>query len=61
MTFSTLHVSANDKVKKLLEKARKLREEAAAMSGKTLEEVEEEAKQEKKLEETRQEEILDKA
>ncbi|KAL7453743.1 hypothetical protein ACHAWC_005381 [Mediolabrus comicus] len=44
---TSISLAANDDVEKLLEKARKLREEAAAMSGKTLEEVEEEAKQQK--------------
>lgn len=44
---TSISLAANDDVEKLLEKARKLREEAAEMSGKTLEEVEEEAKQQK--------------
>jgi len=41
--------AANDEVQSLLEKARKLREEAAAMSGKTVEEVEEESRNQKRM------------
>ena len=48
---------SDDEVQALLEKAKKLREEAAAMSGKTLNEVEAESKREKKLLEDRQREM----
>ncbi|KAL7460948.1 hypothetical protein ACHAXS_001383 [Conticribra weissflogii] len=41
--------SADDEVQLLLEKARKLREEAAAMSGKTVEEIENESRNQKKM------------
>ena len=51
-----LQMSSNDEVQALLEKAKRLREEAAAMSGKTLDEVEEESRREKKLIEDRQRE-----
>ena len=54
---SSLRLSTDDDVQKLLEKARKLREEAATMSGKTLQEVEDEAKQQKLA----QERIVEKA
>jgi len=54
---SSLRFSTEDDVQKLLEKARKLREEAASMSGKTLQEVEDEAKQKKLA----QERIVEKA
>ena len=54
---SSLRLSADDDVQKLLEKARKLREEAATMSGKTLQEVEDEVKQQKLA----QERIVEKA
>ncbi|KAL3799572.1 hypothetical protein HJC23_008699 [Cyclotella cryptica] len=48
-----LYLSSEDEVRALLEKAKRLREEAAAMSGKTLEEIEEESKREKKQMEER--------
>jgi len=48
---------SDEEVQALLEKAKKLREEAAAMSGKTLNEVEAESKREKKLLEDRQREM----
>lgn len=48
---------SDDEVQALLEKAKKLREEAAAISGKTLDEVELESKREKKLLEERQREM----
>mmetsp|Transcript_3901 Transcript_3901/g.6007 ORF Transcript_3901/g.6007 Transcript_3901/m.6007 type:complete len:376 (+) Transcript_3901:103-1230(+) len=44
---SSLRLATDDDVQRLLEKARKLREEAATMSGKTLQEVEDEAKEQK--------------
>jgi hypothetical protein len=52
-------MSADDEVQALLEKAKKLREEAAAMSGKTLDEIEEESRREKKLAEDRQRELME--
>ncbi|EED95334.1 predicted protein [Thalassiosira pseudonana CCMP1335] len=58
---SALRFSADDEVQQLLEKARKLREEAATMSGKTLQEVEEESKQQKQIAEERQKELVEKA
>jgi hypothetical protein len=54
-----LCMSADDEVQALLEKAKKLREEAAAMSGKTLDEIEEESRREKKLAEDRQRELME--
>lgn len=48
---------STDEVQRLLEKAKQLREEAATMSGKTLQEVEEESKQQK----LEQERIVEKA
>ena len=54
---SSLRLSTEDDVQRLLEKARQLREEAATMSGKTLQEVEDEAKQQKLA----QERIVEKA
>lgn len=52
-----LHMSSDDEVQALLEKAKKLREEAAAMAGKTLDEVEEESRREKQMIEDRQREL----
>ncbi|KAL7552105.1 hypothetical protein ACHAWF_015317 [Thalassiosira exigua] len=57
---SSLRLSSDDEVQQLLEKARKLREEAAAMSGKTMEEMEQETQREKTLAMERQA-IVDKA
>ena len=57
---SALHLSANDDVQQLLEKARKLREEAAVMSGKTIEEMELEVKQ-AKMQTQEQKAIVEKA
>jgi hypothetical protein len=57
----SLFSSADDEVQALLEKAKKLREEAATMSGKTLAEVEEESKQQKKLMEKRHLELMEKS
>ncbi|KAL7511972.1 hypothetical protein ACHAXN_008929 [Cyclotella atomus] len=54
-----LHLAADDDVQALLERAKKLREEAAAMSGKTLEELEEEARQEKQVNQDRQRELIE--
>ena len=51
---SALRLSADDEVQQLLNKARQLREEAAAMSGKSIEEMEQEVQQEKKLAQERQ-------
>jgi hypothetical protein len=46
---SALHLSTDDEVQQLLARARALREEAAAMSGKTIEEMEQDIRHEKKL------------
>lgn len=46
---SALHLTTDDDVQQLLARARALREEAAVMSGKTIEEMEQEVKHEKKL------------
>jgi len=51
---SALHLSSDDEVQKLLAKAKQLREEAAAMSGQSVQEMEEEVQQEKKLAQERQ-------
>jgi hypothetical protein len=58
-SVKALHLSTEDEVQALLEKAKKLREEAAAMSGKTLEEIEEESKREKKQMEERKHELAE--
>ena len=50
----------NDEVQKLLAKAKALREEAAAMSGQTMEEMEADVQLKKKLAQERQD-IMDKA
>jgi len=46
---SALRLSTDDEVQQLLARARALREEAAVMSGKTIEEMEQEVQHEKKL------------
>mmetsp|Transcript_24020 Transcript_24020/g.58000 ORF Transcript_24020/g.58000 Transcript_24020/m.58000 type:complete len:388 (+) Transcript_24020:148-1311(+) len=51
---SALDLSANDEVQQLLAKAKALREEAAAMSGQTVEEMEQEVQREKELAQERQ-------
>lgn len=51
---SALHLSSDDEVQKLLAKAKQLREEAAAMSGNSVEEMEQEAAQQKRLDQERQ-------
>lgn len=55
-----LYLSAADEARELLAKAKKLREEAAAMSGKTFEEVQEEAQQAKQYEQERRRELDEK-
>ena len=52
-----LKMSSDDEVQALLEKAKRLREEAAAMSGKTVDELEEESSRQKQLIEDRQREL----
>lgn len=58
-SIKALHLSSEDEVQALLEKAKKLREEAAAMSGKTLEEIEEESKREKRQMEERKHDLTE--
>ncbi|KAL7516307.1 hypothetical protein ACHAWX_001337 [Stephanocyclus meneghinianus] len=58
-SIKALHLSSEDEVQALLEKAKKLREEAAAMSGKTLEEIEEESKREKRQMEERKHDLIE--
>ena len=48
-TYSALHLSTDDEVQQLLARARALREEAAVMSGKSIEQMEQEVQREKKL------------
>lgn len=60
LSSSALSLSADDEVQQLLAKARALREEAAAMSGQTVEEMEQEVQQKKDLAQERQE-IMEKA
>lgn len=59
-TTSALRLSSNDEVQQLLAKAKALREEAALMSGKTVEEMEQEVQEKKKLEQERQS-VIEKA
>ena len=57
---TALRSSTNDDVKSLLEKARQLREEAAAMSGKTVQEMQQEALDKKRMSQEQQA-VIDKA